>query len=156
MLNDEWLTGPECVLHDKLENERRARDLSSHLQPQREQTTISNQPTISYPVSSVGGGTTNILSQSEPSGQPYGLLFPPTITGKPSNQHPEPSNQPSEPDPATDDTPPYMVDDSDESNSDDKDEVIDNSRLHHLTTIRSGSRVRPPNRINLNAMKVNE
>jgi hypothetical protein len=92
-----------------------------------------------------GGGSTNVPSPSEPAVQP----------SEPSNTS-EPSNQPSEPDPATDDTPPSTVDDSDESDSDDDEEVISNSRLHPSTTTRSGRRVRPPDRMDLNAMKVKE
>jgi hypothetical protein len=106
-----------------------------------------------------GGGTTNVPSPSEPPGQPSDLPSPSDITGQtsePYNQQPKPSNQPSGPDPATDDTPPSMVDDSDESDPDDEDKVMVNSRLHSSTTTKSGRRVRPPNRMNLNAMKVKE
>jgi hypothetical protein len=50
MLSAEWLTGPERVLRDQLENERRIQDLNSCSQSHREQTMISD------PVSSVLGG----------------------------------------------------------------------------------------------------
>jgi hypothetical protein len=110
------------------------------------------------------GGTTNVPSPSpsEPSGpQSSNLPFQSEVAGQPSepsNEQPAPSNQPSGPDPATDDTPPSMVDDSDESDSDDEDEdkVMANSRLHPSTTTRSGRRVKQPNRMNLNVMKVKE
>jgi hypothetical protein len=49
-----------------------------------------------------------------------------------------------------------MADDNDESGSDDEDKVMDNSRIHPSTTTRTGRRVRPHNRMNLNAMKVEE
>jgi hypothetical protein len=49
-----------------------------------------------------------------------------------------------------------MVDDSDESDSDDEDKVMENSRIYPSSTTRSGIRVIPPNRMNLNAMKVKE
>jgi hypothetical protein len=49
-----------------------------------------------------------------------------------------------------------MVDDIDERDLDDDDKVIANSRFHPSTTTRSGRRVRPPDRINLNAMKLKE
>jgi hypothetical protein len=49
-----------------------------------------------------------------------------------------------------------MVDDSDESDSDDEDEVMTNSRLHPSITTRSERRVRPPDRMNLNVMTLKE
>jgi hypothetical protein len=49
-----------------------------------------------------------------------------------------------------------MAEDGGETDSDDEDEVMANSRLDPSTTTRSGRRVRPPDRMNLNAMKVKE
>jgi hypothetical protein len=49
-----------------------------------------------------------------------------------------------------------VVDDSDDSDSDENEEVRTNSRLHPSTTTRSGRSGRPPYRMNLNAMKVKE
>jgi hypothetical protein len=46
------------------------------------------------------------------------------------------------------------VDDNDEINADDDEEVITNSRLKPSSTARSDRRVRPPDRMNLNAMTV--
>jgi hypothetical protein len=147
MLNDEWLTDPERILRDQLNKERLANDLISRSQSQREQTTIPDT------VQSVwGGGSTNIPSPSKLPAQPSKSSEQPSEPSEPSDT----SNHPSEPDTNTDYTPPSMVDNSDESDSGDDEEVITNSRCHPSKTTRSGRRVRPPDRMNLNAMKVKE
>jgi hypothetical protein len=72
-----------------------------------------------------------------------------------------PSEQPSVPpeipvtDDPTDETPPLSTRDEDSDSDDDPDEDEEEKRNPTVTT-RSGRRVRPPNRMNLNAMKVKE
>jgi hypothetical protein len=83
----------------------------------------------------------------------------------PSNQpiQPSPPKQPSIPPispiiPVTDDPPPLMERSDEDSNSDDEDDgngVSVNQGPPPVTT-RSGRRVRPPSRMNLNAMKIKE
>jgi hypothetical protein len=82
-------------------------------------------------------------------------LSPPLV--QPSLPSEQPSVSPEIPvtnDP-TDETPPFSTRDEDSDSDDDPDEDKEGNRNPTVTT-RSGRRVRAPNRMNLNAMKVKE
>jgi hypothetical protein len=138
------------VLRDTLERERRSLQLFIRSQSQRE-----SAPNAPLSPSVTGGGST-IPTPSIPSEPPSIPSEPPSI----------PSEQPSIPTtppiiPVTDDVdelPPLVMREDIDSDSDDEDDgngVSANRRPTQVRT-RSGRNVRPPNRMNLNAMKVKE
>jgi hypothetical protein len=105
------------------------------------------------PISRHGGGgkvpTTG--TQSEPTSQSLPPLVQPSL---PSDQPSVPPEIPVTDDP-TDEIPPLSTRDEDSDSDDDPDEDEEENQNPTVTT-RSGRRVRPPNRMNLNAMKVKE
>jgi hypothetical protein len=141
MLAGEWLMGPERVLRDTLERERRSLQLFVRSQSQRVSAPNTNIE------SSVRGGTvptpSNLPVQPSPLEQPS-IMSIPTISPII---------------PITDDPPPLMARSDEDSHSDDNNN--DGNRVSVNpgplpVKTRSGRRVRPANRMNLNAMKVKE
>jgi hypothetical protein len=145
MLSDEWLTGPESALRDSIERERRVQQLLVRSQSQKE--TTSNGTSAGSPIT--GGTVPTPGTQTNPTGQSSPPLLQPSL---PSEQ---PSVSPEIPvtDDPTDETPPISTRDEDSDADDNQDEDEEENR-NPAVTPRSGRIVRPPNRMNLNAMKV--
>jgi hypothetical protein len=136
-------------LRDSIERDGRVQQLLFRSQSQRE--TTSNGTSAGSPVTGGGGTVPTTGTQTEPTGQSLPPLVQPSL---PSGQPSVPPEIPVTDDP-TDESPPLSTRDEDSDSDDDPDEDEEENRNPKVAT-RSGRRVRPPNRMNLNAMKVKE
>jgi hypothetical protein len=147
MLTDEWLTGPERALRDSIERERRVHQLL--VRHSLRGRLLRTEPTPDLP--SRGGTVPLTGTQTDPAGQSSPPLVQPSL---PPEQPPVPTGIPITDDPM--DEPPPLVRRDEDSDSDEESDEDEEENRNPAVTTRSGRRVRPPNRMNLNDMKVKE